>query len=206
MEWLAIAATAENEVLAWSESLAVLESACGNEFRAICRVYGVEDLQAQQLRQNNLDFRLQFNGPRNTTLIPHRKELDLKALSQLLQTKVGLMKELHTRLSHGFKRFESVIPWQEEAYEEKYKQAVSVLNGQSDNTGMVEDYSDESGFDINVSAGLIVNKYQNRKFLIRKLERLRIRHQNAIRLATTREDCNRIRAAMDEDAFLSMMM
>lgn len=207
MEWLAIAATAENEVLAWDETLSVLESACANEFRAICRIYGVDELQAQQLKQNNLDFRLKFDGPRSTSLIPHRKNIELKGMSQLLQQKVGLIKELHMRLEHGFKRFDSVVSWQAEAYEEKYLQALTILNSNVRNDiGMIQDDADESGLAVEVIAGLVINKYSNRKSLIRKLERLRIRHQTAIRSAGTREDFNRIRSSMDEDSFLSIMM
>ena len=47
MQWLAVACTAENEVLAWHESLSILESACGGEFRAISRVYSVEDREIE---------------------------------------------------------------------------------------------------------------------------------------------------------------
>lgn len=206
MQWLALACTAENEVLAWSENLSTLESACEGEFRAICRIYGVEDLHAQQLRRMNLDFKLKFNGPRITTLVPHRKDLEVMALSNSLQAKVSLIVELDQRLAHGFKRFSSLVEWQVEAYEEKYRQACNVINGMQKDIGMVSDYAEESGLDIDVAAGIIVNKYQNRKFLIRKLERLRIRHQIAIRAAKNKEDFAQCRAAMEEDSFLSMMM
>jgi hypothetical protein len=206
MQWLAVACTAENQVLAWSENLSILESACQNDFRAISRIYGVDDLPAQQLRQFNLDFRIQFDGPRNTKFVPHRKDIELVALSHNLQSKVGLMVELQQRLAHGFKRFEVQYPWQSEAYEEKYKQAMTVIDGGTGETGMVSDYAEESGLTVNVAAGLIVNKYQNRKFLIRKLERLRARHQIAIRNAKTKDDLALCRKAMEEDSFLSMMM
>jgi hypothetical protein len=206
MQWLALACTAENEVLAWSENLATLESACEGEFRAICRIYGIDDLQAQQLRRFNLDFKLKFNGPKITTLVPHRKDLELMSLSNSLQAKVGLIAELHQRLAHGFKRFNPSVPWQVESYEIKYKQAMNVLSGSTTDIGMVEDYAEESGLTINVAAGIIVNKYTNREFLIRKMERLRIRHQRAIRNAHNKEDFARCRSAMEEDSFLSMMM
>lgn len=206
MQWIALACTAENDVLAWADNLSILESACEGEFRAICRIYGVEDLHAQQLRQYNLDFKLKFNGPRNTTLVAVRRPIELQALSLSLQSKVGLIAELQQRISHGFKRFSSVVEWQEEAYEEKYRQAMNVLAGVTDDIGMVEDHAEECGLAINVAAGIIINKYQNRKFLIRKLERLRIRHQRAIRAAKNKEDFAKCKAAMEEDSFLSMMM
>lgn len=206
MQWLALACTAENEVLAWSTDLSVLESACLGEFQAICRIYGVQDLHANQLRQYNLDFKLKFDGPRNTELVAHRKSMETMILSQQLQSRVNLMSELQQRLSHGFKRFEQRFEWQNEAYEEKYHQANDVINGLTEDVGMVEDYAEESGLTINVAAGLIVNKYHNRKFLIRKLERLRIRFQRMIREAKNKEEFARVRARMDEDSFLSMMM
>jgi hypothetical protein len=206
MQWLALACTAENEVLAWSENLSTLESACEGEFRAICRIYGVDDLQAQQLRRFNLDFKLKFNGPRVTTLVPYRKDLEVMALSNALQVKVGLISELNQRIAHGFKRFTPVVEWQVEAYEEKYRQALNVLEGLEKDAGMVKDYAEEAGLTIDVAASIIVNKYHNRKFLIRKLERLRIRHQLAIRNAKNKEEFAQCRAAMEEDSFLSMMM
>jgi len=206
MQWLAIACTAENEVLAWCENLSVLESACQNDFRAISRIYSVDDLPAQQLRNFNLDFRIQFKGPKVTTFVPHRKDLELMSLSNNLQTKVGLLVELQHRLAHGFKRFEIQNQWQIEAYEEKYRQAMAVVESGVGESNMVSDYAEESGLTINVAAGVIVNKYQNRKFLIRKLERLRARHQIAIRNAKNKDDIAKCKTAMEEDSFLTMMM
>lgn len=206
MKWLAMACTAENDVLAWSDSLSSLESACEGEFRAICKMFGLEDLQAQQIKQNNLDFVVKYNGPRNTNLVPQRKSLELMALSQLLQSKVNLISELHQRIAHGFKRFSPLVEWQLAAYELKYQQANNVIAGIAHDVGLVEDYAAESNLPLTVAASLIINKYQNRQILIRKLERLRIRHQIAIRAARNKEDFAACRAAMDEDAFLSMMM
>jgi hypothetical protein len=206
MQWIALACTAENEVLAWSDNLSILESACEGEFRAISRIYGVEDIPAQQLRQFNLDFVIKFSGPRSTALVAARRSLEIKALSLSLQNKVALITELQQRISHGFKRFTPMVEWQLEAYEEKYKQAINVINGSTVDTGMVEDHAQECGLTIDVAAGIIVNKYRNRKFLIRKLERLRIRHQRAIRTAKNKEDFAKCQAAMEEDSFLSMMM
>lgn len=206
MKWLALACSAENEVLACSESLPLVESACLNDFRAISRIYGLSESEANELKNGNFNFRIEFNGPRNTKLVPHQKSEDLELLSKQLRGRVQLMHELHQRLAHGHKRFLDVVPWQQEAYEEKYVEAQAVIDGVTAESGMVSDYAEESGLTINVAAGIIVNKYLNRKFLLRKLERLRIRHQIAIRNASTEEDFDRCRSAMDEDAFLSMMM
>jgi len=206
MHWLALACTAENEVLAWSTDLSVLESACLGEFQAICRIYGVGDLHANQLRQGNLDFKLKFDGPRNTEFLAHRKPMESTILSHQLQARVSLMSELQQRLSHGFKRFEYRYTWQHEAYELKYQQALNVINGTLLDTGLVQDYAEETNLDLATAASLIANKYQNRVQTIRKLERLRIRFQNMIRAANNKEEFATVRSRMDEDSFLSMMM
>jgi hypothetical protein len=207
MRWIALACTAENEILAWSNELSILESACGGEFRAISRIYGIDDQFVSQFAQGNLNFRLKFDGPRNTTCEPFDRGPEINQLSGILQARVGLTAELYQRLAHGFKRFSPVVEWQEEAYQQKCAEALNVLfKVENSQTGMVEDYAEEAGLDINVAAGLIVNKYQNRKFLIRKLERLRIRHQLAIRKASTKAEFLDIKSRMEEDSFLSMMM
>lgn len=206
MQWLALACTAENEVLAWSEELSTLESACLGEFQAICRIYGVQDLYANQLRQYNLDFKLKFDGPRNTEFLAHRKSMETMILSQQLQSRVNLISELQQRLGHGFKRFEPQFEWQSEAYELKYQQALNVTLGLGGEVGLVEDYAEEAGITLETAASMIVTKYKNRATTIRKLERLRIRFQRMIRKAKNKEEFASVRARMDEDSFLSMMM
>jgi hypothetical protein len=101
---------------------------------------------------------------------------------------------------------ETGVPPTEEQIAKMRKQAMNVIESGTGETGMVNDYAEESGLAVDVAAGLIVNKYQNRKFLIRKLERLRARHQIAIRNAKTKDDLALCRKAMEEDSFLSMMM
>jgi hypothetical protein len=127
-------------------------------------------------------------------------------LSHQLQARVNLMTELQQRLAHGFKRFEQRFAWQHEAYELKYQQALDVTQGLGGQHGLVEDYAEETKLDLLTAATLIVNKYQNRAQTIRKLERLRIRFQNMIRAAKNKEEFAVVRARMDEDSFLSMMM
>ena len=96
--------------------------------------------------------------------------------------------------------------WQHEAYELKYQQALNVTLGLGGQHGLVEDYAEETNLDLATAASLIINKYQNRVYTIRKLERLRIRFQNMIRSAKNKEEFAVVRARMDEDSFLSMMM
>lgn len=206
MEWMALACTADNIVLASHRNLPIIQSACAGEFRAICKIYGVDKLYVDQLGQKNFDFKLQFISAAETTFIPHKKTNSVKLLSDLLRAKVSLIVELEERLAHGYKRFSSVVEWQEIAYKEKYEQALRIINRQAGETGMVLDYADEAGIDTITAASLIVVKNQNQTLLIRKLERLRIRHQIAIRKAATLQDIMNIRDAIKEDSFLSMMM
>lgn len=208
MQWLAVACTAENEVLAWHESLSILESACGGEFRAISRVYSVEDREAEALRANNLNFQLRSVNPRTFNFIEYSRPDDIKLLSFLLQTKVNLTVELHMRIAHGYKRFVNMVPWQQEAYRLKAIQAKQVISGSYslDEVGMVSDYAEVMNTDLLTAANVINVKHDNHSYLVRKLEQIRIKHQAAIRAANSKDAVVAIRASMEEDSFFSMLM
>lgn len=208
MQWLAVACTAENEVLAWHESLSILESACGGEFRAISRVYSVEEREAASLRANNLDFQLRSINPRTFNFIEYKRPDEIKLLSLMLQTKVNLTVELHMRIAHGYKRFAVMVPWQQEAYRLKGIQAKQVLSGEYslDDIGMVSDYAESMDTDILTAANIINAKHDNHSYLVRKLEQIRIKHQTAIRSAKSKDDILAIKASMEEDSFFSMLM
>lgn len=206
MHWLALACTAEGELLAWNESLAILESACGGEFRAICRVYSVEDNIAEDLKKNNLDYVLKFKNARTTEFIKEERTKDIKILSLQLQAKVNLIIELDMRIAHGYKRFNDMVPWQQEAYKIKAEQANRVIQGIPGDTGMIEDYASVINSDLLTAAKVIKVKSDNQEGLIRKLEFIRLKHQHAIRQAVDKDDMTKIRAAMEEDSFLSMLM
>ena len=206
MNWLALACTAEGELLAWNESLAVLESACGGEFRAICRVYSVEDNVVAEFRKGNLDYVLQFKNARTTEFIFEERAKDIKILSMQLQAKVNLTLELGMRIAHGYKRFNDMVPWQQEAYKIKAEQAYRVITNTEGDIGMVVDYANVIGTDVLTAANVIKVKNDNQQGLIRKLEYIRLKHQQAIREAIDKEDMTKIRAAMEEDSFTSMLM
>lgn len=208
MKWIALACTAENIVLACNESLALLESACSGEFRAICRIFQVENWQYGRLINGDLSFRLKFLSARNTELVEETKTPELEQLSQLLQGRVALMQELHLRLAHGYRRFQSVVPWQQESYSVKRQQAQDYLAGKLEphECGFVSDLAEETGLDMVAAARLIMVKSDNHQALMRKLERLRMRHQESIRSATSREQLAAIRSQIEEDSFISMLM
>ncbi len=206
MNWLALACTAEGELLAWNESLAVLESACGGEFRAICRVYSVDEKVAEDFKKGNLDYVLRFKNARTTEFVAEERTKDIKILSMQLQAKVNLTIELGMRIAHGYKRFNDMVPWQQEAYKLKAEQADRVINNLDGDIGLVEDYANLIQTDILTAAKVIKVKSENQAGLIRKLEYIRIKHQVAIRKAIDKEDMTKIRAAMEEDSFISMLM
>jgi hypothetical protein len=208
MKWIALACTAENIVLACNDSLALLESGCSGEFRAICRIFQVENWQYGRMINGDLNFRLKFLGARNTELVEEKKPPELEQLSQLLQGRVALMQELHLRLAHGYRRFQSVVPWQQESYAVKYQQAQDFLSGKCEahECGFVEDLASEANLDMVSAARLIMVKNQNQQALMRKLERLRMRHQESIRLADSKERLAEIRSQIEEDSFISMLM
>jgi hypothetical protein len=208
-QWVAIAATAENQVLAWHDSLSLLESACGGEFRAISRIYGITEIEYAQLKQNNLDFRIKFSNARTTTLEGDQKNDEVTALSNILCLRVAMTVELHARIGHAYKRFSDVVSWQQEAYRFKAEEAKLVLEKNETNpalVGFVADYADLLDIPIDVAARLIIVKAENQKHLIRKLERLRTKHQETIRTLSSKLDAIQLRAEMDKDAFLSMLM
>lgn len=209
MEWLALACTAEGELLAWNDSLSLLESACGGEFRAICRVYSVDNAVAEDLRKGNLNYVLKFKNARTTEFIAQEREQDIKILSALLQAKVNLTIELDMRIGHGYKRFINMVAWQQEAYRFKAEQAEKVINNtytSDDEIGLVLDYASIINVDLLTAAKVIQVKNKNQEGLIRKLEFLRIKHQTAIRAAASKDDILEIKSAMEEDSFLSMLM
>lgn len=206
MKWIALACTAENIILACNDSLALLESACSGEFRAICRIFQVENWQYGRLINGDLGFRLKFLSARNTELVEEKKTTELDQLSQLLQGRVALMQELHLRLAHGYRRFQPVVPWQSDSYEIKHQQAEDFLKGGNGDHGFVEDLAEELDLDVESAARLILVKSHNHRALMRKLERLRMRHQESIRLANSKERLAEIRAQIEEDSFISMLM
>jgi len=206
MNWLALACTAEGELLAWNESLAVLESACGGEFRAICRVYSVEEKVAEDFKKGNLDYVLRFKNARTTEFVAEERTKDIKILSMQLQAKVNLTIELGMRIAHGYKRFNDMVPWQQEAYKIKAEQADRVINNLEGDVGLVADYASIIGADMLTAAKVIKVKSDNQNGLIRKLEYIRLKHQQAIREAIDKDDMTKIRAAMEEDSFISMLM
>ena len=205
--WVALATTAENSILAWSQELNILEQACSGEFRAICRVYGVTGEELRFLHSNMLHYKLEYIDARTTRFVSEEdRDNDTIVLSKQLLARVMLTKELHQRLEHGYKRFQSLVPWQQKAYLIKEEQARRVLSGDTSDIGFIEDEATARQLPIESVAKLIIAKADNQKFLIRKLERLRVKTQLAIASVKNKEDVQELRQKLGEETFLSMLM
>jgi hypothetical protein len=117
-----------------------------------------------------------------------------------------LTKELHQRLEHGYKRFQSLVPWQETAYLIKEEQARRVIKGDTSDIGFIQDEAQFRKLPLETIANLVIAKADNLKFQIMKLERIRIKTQMAINTIKTKEDVQDIRATLAEESFVSMLM
>jgi|TARA_R110001592_G_scaffold243952_4_gene505199 hypothetical protein len=205
--WVALATTAENSILAWCSDLNTLEQACSGEFRAICRVYGVTGEELALLRSNKLNYKLQYIDARTTKFVDEEdRDSDTEILSKKLLARVMLTKELHQRLEHGYKRFQSLVPWQETAYLIKEEQARRVIKGDKSDIGFIQDEAEFRKLPLETIANLVIAKADNLKFQIMKLERIRIKTQMAINTIKTKEDVQDIRATLAEESFVSMLM
>jgi hypothetical protein len=205
--WVAIATTAENDILAHHESLSVLESACGGDFRVISKIYGITDDEMEQLNLGNHKFKLTYLDPR-TTVFTNTDDRDSKLdmLSSIIQARLALLLELHQRLEHGYKRFAQVVPWQWDSYKIKEEQAIRVIEDQPGDIGLIVDEANIRKIDPKTVANLVKAKADNMKYQIRKLERLRISMQEEIRFARDREQFMEIKSKLTEETFLSMLM
>lgn len=205
--WVALATTAENSILAWCQDLNILEQACAGEFRAICRVYGVTDEELGILHSNNLSYKLTYIDARTTKFVSEDdRDEGVSNLSKLLLARIMLTKELHQRLEHGYKRFQSLVPWQEKAYQIKEEQARRVLAGDTNDIGFIEDEAGFRRLPVETVANLVVAKADNLKFQIRKLERIRIKTQKEIQKVKNKEDVRELRETLSEESFVSMLM
>ena len=78
--------------------------------------------------------------------------------------------------------------------------------GDTSDIGFIEDEATTRQLPIESVAKLIIAKADNQKFLIRKLERLRVKTQLAIASVKNKEDVQELRQKLGEETFLSMLM
>ena len=110
------------------------------------------------------------------------------------------------RFEHALNKHRSILSHQTEIYQYKYDEAREIAAGNTIADGFVGDYANEIGIDLNAAANLILQKHDDRLQHLRKIERLRIRHFNALKECRTSEDFAKLASELDKDFFVNMLM
>lgn len=209
MRWIAIAATAENDVIAAHDDIVMLETVSEYEFDAIVKVYGVSEDEYQNLKQGMYDYRIRFNNLRSTYLEPWTRDQHVQVLSRIYTARINAVNGIKGRLEHALNKHRTMLTHQTNVYEAKAREADHIQKNPDSPyrlDGFVSDYAEEKGLDIDTAAAIVSLKYNGWYQHMRKIERLRLRHFNAIKLARTEEDFKSAAAALDKDLFINMLL
>jgi len=209
MRWIAIAATAENDVIAAHDDIVMLETVSEYEFNAIVKVYGVSEDEYQNLKQGLYDYRIRFNNLRSTYLEPWARDQHTQVLSRIYTARINAINGIKGRLEHALNKHRTMLTHQTNVYEAKAQEADHIQKNPDSPyrlDGFVSDYAEEKGLDIDTAAAIVSLKYNGWYQHMRKIERLRLRHFNAIKLARTEEDFRSAAAALDKDLFINMLL
>ena len=209
MRWIAIAATAENDVIAAHDDIVMLETVSEYEFDAIVKVYGVSEDEYQNLKQGMYDYRIRFNNLRSTYLEPWTRDQHVQVLSRIYTARINAVNGIKGRLEHALNKHRTMLTHQTNVYEAKAREADHIQKNPDSPyrlDGFVSDYAEEKGLDIDTAAAIVSLKYNGWYQHMRKIDRLRLRHFNAIKLARTEEDFKSAAAALDKDLFINMLL
>ena len=209
MRWIAIAATAENEVIAAYEDIVLLEEVASEDFDVIVKIYGVTDTEIEALRSRNWNWRIRFNNLRSTYLEPCVRSEKAREFSEIYAARIDMMQGLKGRFEHALNKHKSLLSQQHVIYHAKAEEAHHIMSFNESpfrNDGYVKDYAEEVGLDIEAAAQLILVKHDGWHQHLRKIERLRIRHFAAIKRARTAEQFKSAAAAIDKDFFINMLL
>ena len=209
MRWIAIAATAENDVIAAHDDIVMLETVSEYEFDAIVKLYGVSEDEYQNLKQGMYDYRIRFNNLRSTYLEPWTRDQHVQVLSRIYTARINAVNGIKGRLEHALNKHRTMLTHQTNVYEAKAREADHIQKNPDSPyrlDGFVSDYAEEKGLDIDTAAAIVSLKYNGWYQHMRKIERLRLRHFNAIKLARTEEDFKSAAAALDKDLFINMLL
>ena len=209
MRWIAIAATAENEVIAAYEDIVLLEEVASEDFDVIVKIYGVTEQEHEALRSRNWNWRIRFNNLRSTYLEPCARSERARTFSDIYAARIDLMQGLKGRFEHALNKHKTLLSQQHVVYRAKAEEARHILawpDSQFRDEGYVKDYAEEAGLDIETAAQLILVKHDGWHQHLRKIERLRIRHFAAIKRARTAEQFKSASAAIDKDFFINMLL
>jgi hypothetical protein len=209
MKWIAIAATVENEVVIAHDDITILEQIAEQDFQIIVKVYGVTDEEYLALKSNRYDYRIKFNNLRSTYLDPISRSETTKRYSLIYNARINQLQAAKGRFEHALNKHRTVLSQQMWVYEAKASEASDILLDPKSpyrKDGFVFDYAQELDIDIDTAATLVQQKYAGWYDYMRKIERLRIRHFNRIKRATTEEDFKNASAALDKDFFINMLL
>jgi hypothetical protein len=209
MKWIGIAATVENEVIIANDDITILEQVAEQDFKIIVKVYGVSDEEYTALKSGRYDYRIRFNNLRSTYLEPYTRSEETRRFSLIYNARINQMQAARGRFEHALNKHRSILSQQMWIYEAKAAEASDILSDPDSpfrKDGFVFDYAQEIDLDIDTAATLVQTKYMGWYDYMRKIERLRIRHFNLIKRATTEEDFKSAAAALDKDFFINMLL
>lgn len=210
MPWIAIGATVDNIVIAAADDILLLEIAAELDFDVIVRVYGVTNQEYAELKNKNYNYKIKFNNIRSTYLeYVNNKDSRLQEMSNVYSKRIELLQSVRGRYEHASNKYKPLFPHQYEIYEQKYKEALDIINNENSIyriDGYVKDYAAEKLMEIDIAASLIIAKYNNWHAYLRKIERLRLRHFALIKHAKTDNDFTSISSIIDNDFFINMLM
>jgi transposase-like protein len=209
MRWIAIAATAENDVIAAHDDMVLLETVSEYDFDAIIKVYGVNEQEYQSLKQGSYNYRIRYNNLRSTYLEPWERDARIQRLSAIYTARINAINGIKGRVEHALNKHRTTITHQTNVYEAKAREAEHIRDNSWSpyrQDGFVRDYAEETGIDIDTAAAIVLMKYDGWYQYMRKIERMRLRHFNAVKIACTEDDFKAAAAALDKDLFTNMLL
>jgi len=210
MRWIAIATTVENDVIIAHDDITVLEQIAEFDFDVIVKVYGISDDEYNELKCESYEYRIRFKNARSTYLESWTRDVRCHTLSSIYATRISAFYTMKGRFEHALNKHRTLLTHQTNVYEAKYKEALHIKEHASRSPytldGFVRDYAEEMNIDINTAASIIIMKYDGWYQHMRKIERLRIRHCRAIKIAKTIDDFKRASTALDKDLFINMLL
>jgi hypothetical protein len=208
MSSITIATTVDNTVIYSSHNMILLREISELDFDVIVREYNMSGPQIDRL---HLAARLKINSITNIEveaidfLSPREKELQL-----IYMFRITLMENTIGRFEHALRsKHRYLISEQSRIYDAKYFEAKDILSNTYSSyaiNGFVKDYAEELNLNIISAANIIISKFENEQEHLRKLERLRIRHINAIKRINSIDDHTKVKHQIDKDFLLNMLL
>jgi hypothetical protein len=209
MRWIAIAASVENEVVYAHDDVTVLEHISEYDFEIIVKIYGLTESEYDSLKRGEYSYRIRFNNLRSTYLEPFKRSANVEKQSRIYAARANQLTSAKGRFEHALNKHKSILSQQSWIYECKSNEASDILvdpNSPFRQDGFVFDYANEKNIDIDTAAKLVQTKYTGWYNYMRKIERLRVRHFDLIKRATTEHDFKSASDLLDKDLFINMLL